>query len=113
MAGRRPVRPRVVSGLIAVQVDDEATQRALDAQATAIQKLQATRERVVVRTNLLIGTNRVRHGLGRPAVGYAITPTFATIAFGHAINIDNPRPELEVWIDVVGSDQTDARLEVW
>lgn len=113
MAGRRPLRPRGVSSLAIAAVDDEATNRALDQVGTAIQKLQTDRNRAVVVTDLLVGTNKVRHGLGRPVAGYTVTPTYLTIAFGHAINQTNPRPDLEVWIDVVGSDQLKTSVEIW
>lgn len=113
MAGRRPQAVRSVAALEIVQVSDDSTARALAQVGDAIKKLQRSRERDSVVVDLLVGTNRVRHGLGRPAIGYTITPTYLTIAFGHAINETNPKPELEVWIDVVGSDQPSARVEVW
>lgn len=113
MAGRVPQRPRGVSSLLTVTVEDEATQRALDALAGAVQKLLAGRERQAMKLDLLIGINKIRHGLGRAFAGYTVTPTFATIAFGHALSTENPHPELELWVDVVGSDQFGARLEVW
>ena len=113
MAGRRPQRHRTVSSLSIAQVDDEATQRALDQVTAALQKLQASRDRDVKTVDLIVGQNRVRHGLGRTAMGYTITPTFLTIAWAHAIDVENPHPELEVWIDVVGSDQPGARVEIW
>jgi hypothetical protein len=105
MPGRAVRRPRSVAAL--------GSDDALELTVTAVQKLQAERQRDHKVVDLLIGRNRVRHGLGRPAVGYTITPTFLTIAFGHAISTENPRPELEVWIDVVGSDQFKARVEIW
>lgn len=113
MAGRAPQRIVAVQSLSIGQVGDTATQRALEATSDAVQRLQATRSRVVKIVDLLIGTNVVRHGLGRAAQGFAVTKTFATIAYGDAINTDNPNPELEIWIDVVGSDQLGARVEIW
>lgn len=113
MSGRAPTRPRAVKSLAIDAVDDPATSRALDSVADAVRVLQAQRERDLKVVNLLIGTNKISHGLGRAVVGYTITPTFVTCAFGHAINATNPRPELEVWIDVVGSDQLKAPLEIF
>lgn len=113
MAGRAVTRPRAVKSLSIDSVDDPATSRALDSVVDAIRVLQAQRERDVKVVNLLIGTNKISHGLGRAVVGYSITPTFVTCAFGHAINRTNPRPELEVWIDVVGSDQFKAPVELF
>jgi hypothetical protein len=113
MPGRRPKRARAVSSLSVVQAEDESTNRALAQVGDAVQKLQAKRDRDAKTVDLLVGTNKVRHGLGRPVLGYTITPTYLTIAFGHALNTGNPHPELEVWIDVVGSDQEKARVEIF
>ena len=113
MAGRVAQRPKPAPVLSLAGVDDPATARALQQTHTAVQALQAQRSRDFKVVNLVVGTNRVRHGLGRPVLGYTITPTFCTIAFGHALNLENPHPELEVWIDVVGSDQDQARVEVF
>lgn len=113
MAGRVAVRPRAVSSLVAVTVSDQATQRALDAIGGAVQKLQSGRERDVVRMDLVIGTNKVRHGLGRAPAGYTITPTVASAAFAHALDVAGPYPDREVWITVIGADQPGARIEVW
>ena len=113
MAGRAPQRPRSVSSLTVASVDDEATQRALDQITAAVAKLQAKRDRDARTVDLAIGTNRVPHGLARPVLGYTITPTVASAAFAHAIDMTNPRPQLEVWITVVGADQPGARIEVY
>lgn len=113
MAGRRAERPRFVSSLGIPAVQDQATQRAFDAVGAAVQRLQAERDRDAVTTDLVIGTNRVRHGLARPAVGFTVTRTAVSAAYADAINLENPHPELEVWIDVIGADQPGARVEVW
>lgn len=113
MAGRRPQRPRATSHLQPTAVEDATTQRALDVVVDAVQDLQDRRERSTHVVNLVVGTNRIVHGLGRPCVGYTVTPTYATIAFGHALDTTNPRPDREVWITVLGSDQTDAIVEVF
>lgn len=113
MAGRRVQRIRSVSSMSVVQVEDEATARALDQVGDAVQKLQATRQRDVKTVDLIVGQNRVRHGLGRPAVGYTITPTVADATYADALDVTNPHPELEVWITVVGVAQPDARVEMF
>lgn len=113
MAGRRAVRPTSMVLLSTDAVADTTTQRALEATSDAVQRLQSAPRREVVTSDLVIGTNVLRHGLGRAVVGYTLTPTFATIAFGHALNTDNPNPSRELWIDVVGSDQDGARVELW
>lgn len=113
MAGRAVQRPATRTALGAVQVDDPQVARALDVVTGAVQKLESARSRVVVVQDLVIGTNKVRHGLGRAALGYSLVATVADAAFAHAIDDTNPRPELEVWISVSGAAQPRARVEVW
>ncbi len=107
MAGRAPKRPRAVSAL---SVGDAGDPQSI-AESVAGLNRAALRDRK--RANLVIGQNRIVHGLGRAVEGYSITPTFATVAFGHALDQTNPHPELEVWITVLGSDQVQARIEIW
>jgi hypothetical protein len=113
MAGRVPQRPAYVDVLSVQKHDDPVIGRMAGQIEQAVQQVQQARSRVVVTADLAIGTNRVRHGLGRPVVGYTLTPTAASAAFAHAINTANTNPELEVWIDVIGAAQPGARLEVW
>ena len=113
MAARKAVRPRSVAALSVVQVDDPQTARAIDQVGAAVQKLQSTRDRAALTVDLVVGTNKVRHGLGRDVLGYTITPTVASAAFATAIDTTNPRPSLEVWITVIGIDQPGARVEVY
>lgn len=113
MAGRAAQRPRAVQSLSVATVDDPATQRALEQTTEAVQRLQATRSRDVRTLDLAVGRNVVRHSLGRTATGYTLTPTVADATFAHALDANNPNPELEIWIDVIGVAQPDARVEVW
>jgi hypothetical protein len=113
MAGRRVQPPAEVRAIAFGAVDDMATNRALGKFSDAVQALQAAALRVVVTQDLAIGTNVVRHGLGRAARGYTLVATVADAAFAHAIDDSNPSPDLEVWISVVGAAQPGARVEVW
>lgn len=113
MAGRRPQRIATTSAVGVVQVDDPQVARAISDVGDAVQKLQQARSRVVITTDLAVGLNRVRHGLGRGAVGYTLVATVANATFAHAIDITNPRPDLEIWINTIGVAQPDARLEIW
>lgn len=113
MAGRVPKVPGVVPGLQVPQVEDEATQRGLVALSDAVLKLQTARRRAGYTSDLAIGTNVIRHGLGRPLLGYVLTPTVASAAFAHALDVTNPHPESEVWITVIGAAQPGARIEVF
>jgi hypothetical protein len=81
--------------------------------AGAVSDLARAARRVRLRVDLVVGQNRIAHGLGRAVEGYSITPTVAAAGFAHAIDETNPSPELEVWITVIGSAQPQARIEVW
>lgn len=113
MAGRRPQRIGPVSALGVTQVDDPQTARAFEETSAAIQRLQRARSREAVTVDLIVGTNKVQHSLGRAAMGYTLTPTVADATFAHALDTTNPRPDLEVWITVIGVAQSDARVELW
>jgi hypothetical protein len=113
MAARRSKPPRQIERTPAVEVKDEQTDRALTLIRQHLDRLDAARKRDSVTVDLVVGTNRVRHGLGRAVTGYSVVPTVASAAFAHALDVTNPRPELEVWIEVVGASQPDARIEVW
>lgn len=113
MAGRAARRPVSVAVLGLSQVDDRQTARALDNVGDAVQKLQQARARTVVDQDLVIGTNKVRHGLGRAATGYTLVATVADATFAHAIDDSNKRPDREIWIVVVGAAQPGARMEIW
>lgn len=112
MAGRRVMRPAVVRGVEAVTVEDTTVDRAISVVRDAVSELQADRKRYTTTVSLTIGTNRIRHGLGRDCFGCVVTPTVASAAFAYAIDLTNPRPDLELWLTVVGTDQPNARVEV-
>ncbi len=113
MSGRVAKRPNVVAQVATIGVEDEATQRALDALTEAVQRLQGARLRDVRVVTLVAGLNKVPHGLGRAAQGFTVVPTVASAGFAAAIDLSNPRPEVEVWINTIGVDQPNARVEVW
>jgi hypothetical protein len=102
-----------VAVLSVANVEDKPTQRALEQTKDAVQALQSVRKRDVVMVDLVVGTNIIRHGLGRDVTGYTLVPTVADATFAHALDETNPNPQREVWILVVGVAQPRARLEVW
>lgn len=112
MAGRRAIAAKPLGQLQTPSVEDATTQRAFEVVTGAVQELQTKRNRDVVTANLIVGTNRIRHNLGRACAGYTLTPTTANATFAHAIDKTNPRPDLEVWITVIGVAQTAATIEV-
>lgn len=111
MAGRRARRPGGKERTPAIEVKDEQTDRALTQVRQTLDRLESARKRDVIEFDLVIGTNKVPHGLGRPVAGYTVTPTVVSAAFAHAIDRENPRPDLSVWITVVGADQPKAIVE--
>lgn len=113
MAGRAAAAPRAIQQVQPPSVEDATTQRALDTLAAALQNLQARAQRVPVDVDLVVGTNRVQHDLGRAATGYTLTATVADATFAHCIDKSNPNPDREVWIVVVGVAQPGARVEIY
>ena len=113
MAGRRSISPRVGPSTNPISVDDPQVDRAITEVRSSVQRLETQRSRVVITAALVVGTNKIRHGLGRPVLGYTITPTVAAADFAHALDRTNPHPHLEVWIAVVGTEQPAAVIEVF
>lgn len=113
MAGRRVKPPAAVKALAFGAVADPATSRALDQVSDAVLQLQGAALRVVIRMDLAVGKNVVRHGLGREARGYTLVATVADATFAHALDDSNPSPDLELWVTAVGVAQPGARIEVW
>lgn len=113
MAGRVPQRPRTRSVVSVPTVDDPQTARSLREIEQAVQRLQLVADRDRITADLVIGTNKVRHGLGRDVFGFTVTPTVVSAAFAFALDTANPNPRLEVWITVVGAAQPQAKIEVW
>ena len=113
MAARRSIAPRGVDRLQLVRTKDPDTNRALEAVASAVKKTQVQRRHLPTEFDLVVGTNKVPHSLGRACSGYNLTPTVADATFAHAIDTTNLRPDLEVWITVVGVAQPGARIEVY
>lgn len=112
MAARRTERIRAVARVIAADVDDPATARAIGALSTATQDLQAQAGLEVVATDLVVGANIVRHNLGRAPRFVQITPTVADASFGWAWIRTTPHPDRQVRIDVIGVDQPGAAVIV-
>jgi len=118
MAGRVVKPPGTVASL-SIRDDGQKTSTTdaagLQVQQ-AVQALQATgqrQRRQIVKADLAVGRNVVRHSLGHAARGYSLTATVADASFAHAIDLSNPNPDREVWINVIGVAQRAAQIEVW
>ena len=86
MPGRKAVPARAIRSIHVPTVKDPDSARAFDIMIAAVQDLQAARNRDVVTFNLVVGTNRIAHGLGRPCLGYTLTKTVTDASFDHAID---------------------------
>lgn len=77
---------------------------AVDAQA------RRTTDRVRVTVDLVVGDNRVAHGLGRAALGATVTPTVADASFAWALTGGDARQAV---ITVIGVPQAKATVELY
>lgn len=105
-------RPNTRQGIVGFQMPpedvDPAVDRAFGAATAAIQRLEAgLRTRTLVVWDLVVGTNRVPHNLGRRPRHCHITPTVASAAFAYALTSADDKIAT---IDVVGLDQTGAGI---
>lgn len=110
-AGKRPpTRPGHVGFQLPEEGVDPAVDRAISEASTSIQRLEAQLQpvsRVVV--DLVVGINRIPHGLGKRPFHCRITPTVATIALAYALLPETT--DLVAVIDMVGVDQPGAGVE--
>lgn len=88
---------------------DPATSRLLSDLGAAVQSIPV-RDRVPVVVDLVVGDNKVNHGLGRPARGMTLTPTKADATFAWAMTASDER---QATVTVVGTGQTKCPLEFW
>lgn len=113
MAGRRAQPARSVPRIGGSSVDDAKTSRALDELGQAVGKMQERAGVAMLAQDLAVGTNTVVHGLGRSPRFVAVTPTVADASFAWALNTsDNPHPDRQVLIDVIGVAQPGALILV-
>lgn len=116
MSARKPLKPRGVHRVSTIRTGDAQTNRALDTLSLAVRKTQAERNRFVFRADIVDGVNKFPHSLGRSCEGYTITPSIDIGNIRHHIDRTNPRPDLEVWIELSSEDQdtlTDSTIEVF
>lgn len=113
----RPVRRARVMDTIDVStpsgggVDPVRVQRAIDAAGSAIDMLASNVLAVTfeAEVDLVTGTNYVSHTLGRRPRGCVVTPKTPSAAFACGYDWDqpnNPNPERQVLLEVVGGPMT-------
>lgn len=113
MAARRTQRINAKTQAAVTNIPDPLISRAVDEIRQAAQaSLDRPTFAVIEPVNLTVGTNVVQHSLGREPSHVALTPTVADATFGWAWNKNNPHPDRQVLIDVVGVAQPGASILV-
>jgi hypothetical protein len=110
MAASRPIRPPARAALIPTSAGEPAVSRALDDMAAAVGRIEARGQRNARTVDLVVGDNRIAHGLGRVPSGVNLTPTVADAAFAWAVTASTART---ITITIVGVDQPGAAIEVY
>jgi hypothetical protein len=113
MAGRRPQPILAKARAVATNLDDATTSRAVDEVRAAAQTALDRRSFYIVpKVDLVVGTNAVPHSLGRAPVFVSVMPTVADATYAWAVHTNNPHPDRQVLIDVVGVAQPGASVFV-
>jgi hypothetical protein len=114
MPAVKPSRPQARQQLqtgTLVNADPASVSRHLSDLATAVQASERRAvDRVRVTVDLVVGDNRIAHGLGRPALGATVTPTTADATFAWALTGGDSRQAV---ITVVGVPQPRASVEIY
>lgn len=112
MAARRPQRPRHVDVAPTTNLEDATTSRAVDQVRAAVTKLQSRPNEQTITQDLVVGRNAIKHSLGRAFAHVSLRPSVADPTFAWAVASDNPQPDRQVIITVVGVDQPRASILV-
>lgn len=112
MAGRRAVQAGTAAQIPNTNLDDPTISRAVDDVRKAAQAALDRRTFDIVATDLVVGLNVVKHSLGRAPQHINVKPTVADATFAWAEHTDNPHPDRQVLIDVVGVAQPGASVFV-
>lgn len=110
MAGRRAEAPIAKRQLAQTQIADPTVNRVLDGMRSAIVDVQSTSSVFDTTADLVVGVNAVKHSLGRAVKAVVLTPTVADATFAWAIVTNNPHPDRQVLINVIGVGQPGALL---
>ena len=110
MPAARAQRPRPRAQVIAHEVGTPAATERMVAQLSEQVERQERPYRSSVTVNLVVGTNRVVHGLGRVPKGATLTPSEANLNFAWGITSADERIAV---IAVVGSDMPRVVMEFY
>lgn len=105
-------RPRLVPRVAAATLlgGDPAVGRVVGQAVSAIGRLNdQTVNSVIVVQDLVVGMNRINHGLGRRARLAHVSPTVADASFAWAFTTDN---DTQAIVTVVGVPQPRATVEI-
>lgn len=108
---QRPVQRQQLQTGTLLDADPSKVSRHLSDLATAV---QAGEQRAIQRSgstvDLVVGANRINHGLGRAPLGATVTPTVADASFAWALTGGDARQAV---ITVIGVPQPKAYVEVF
>ncbi len=107
---RPPSRSQLQTGTL-VDSDPATISRLLSDLGTAQQASDATRrDRFSTVIDLVVGANKVNHGLGRRAQGMTLTPTVADQTFAWAMTASDDK---QVTVTVLNVAQPKCPLEIF
>ena len=110
MSARPIPRPAARAQAVTAQVNDiDGANRAVEILTDQMNR-QAMESRAVLVLDLVIGENRVNHGLGRVAQGANVCPSVADATFAWSHRADGPRQSV---ITVVGVSQPSCTVEFY
>lgn len=112
MPGRRAVQAGTAAQIPTTNIVDPTVSRAVDDVRRAAQSALDRRTFEIVPIDLVVGVNVVQHNLGRAPQYINVKPTVANATFAWAEHTDNPHPDRQVLIDVVGVAQPGASVFV-
>lgn len=117
MALRRAQRPRALAKVAPPEGSDpDVLERAvqdLERDLGDVQDARVLTSQVIV-ANLVVGVNKINHGLGRAPVFATVVPTVADSTWSWAwLRTTATNPKSQVWIECLGIDQTGATILVY
>lgn len=116
MPTAKPRRPAAVRRFNRPEVPDPTTERALRNIETALDPVMDSplASLQLITADLVVGVNKIAHGLGRAPRNVRVTPTTADASWAWAwTTAGNALPQRQVWITTVGVAQAGATIEVY
>ena len=111
MGTKKPARVTMRTQVVPHQTtDQDSTERMLGQLADQAATSTKVSSRIVRVVSLVVGANRIAHGLGRRAQGVTVVPTAADATFAWSFAADGDKYAL---ITVVGVAQPDSPVEFW